>query len=1558
LGEGEDKIMPFIPDKLTDRFIPDKPLGRFIPDEPQYYRPPQVGLLELEEREREKEWKKKSLAEKGLEIGIKGIKQQLKIYRDITSATAYTAAGIIKGATLNYIQPEKWLEEVEKRTGVKPEISKEVAEITGQFVGAVVPIGVTARAVSGALKVGNILKGVRPILQRVVQSGITGGLYGFAKKPEEEEKQSRLHNALDDTAYFIAFTGAGVLFDKAIRYYKLGKTDLYNSLRQDIINKFTSNGATTEKATQMTDIGLQEVIKTGGGWEKVKKSDIKQMRDAIKKGHKIVVGVEKPPEPEPTHTERATRPTEVVTEVPKEVVAEIPKEEVIPVKPKEKLKVEKVKVVPAKKGLEILPRKEQLLTQIQEALAKAPSDTPFSNTPKITFQIDGGAKIYNAKSSLQQFYDIIKRQPEVEVIGVEEKKKAIPRPIASRQEKMDKLLKTDLPGYYTDGRAIIKGIPPSKFKFDKYEGRGVGADRMKEHLNQPTEPATKLYYYSEDPSFGVGVSPTPMAMKESFVVFKSPIGYNVYEQSRLNIISNRFPNASFGISKKGSLIAYVDKEPVAVLMGVKLSESTEIGVVKEPPLRELAEKSGLIETEIPKEVEGKKPLAQYSISPEDYKKVIAGESTGRMLPSRKVIPPVTATKEPIEWEKTPLWQVNLGRNITGVFEREIGPSLQVSKRMKTWLGVYYPMLGESGTIRVRSIADETTLNHETGHFLDDVLGKYPIEKRGDLRDELIKVAKYIRPFEEGYQEVVSPTTGKITKAMDTYTKYRRSRSELFADYVSVYTAEPEMVKSLSPKFTGIVESEISKDKEFKYIVDKLREFQSAFKPIKDFVNLGRKIPELEPLLTEWERKVNPISAFWRREVGDKIWNIMKSLGQRLSELPVGRELAESRGLPSQVFELLRQRLKLIKGQQARFTEEIIKPISKLTKEEQQGIAERLMQWDLRGKTNTDLDLLTEEARKEIAVWGNESRKAGLLNDAVFWDNVGQYFPFMYSTKEFDVNKSKLGYFPSKAIKANLSGVKHKLTDVEFGMRVLEAQLGTWPSAKKKIAEYTKSKLAEIGRKAREEMGLIKTAAYPLQKRISQLIEAVYTVKTMNAIAKVPGIIGDKTTPRYAQMPTGKKYGQLSGQYVPENLVRYVNDWTKMPGDLAKIVNAVISVFKTFKVPMDPSAASRNIINNIITAYLNDVPIQNPVVLAKGISSFVSGDNIYKSLRDNGLYNNTYSSEELQRLSFIAEDPENIWGKMLENVLKVYNVPGKAYGVVEDIFKTAAARYAIDNGASILQAIKLADKCFYDYSQVSKIVEVVRKFPLPFITWTAKTLPRLIETAVRRPEKLIIILGIITSYNAMSRISLGITKEDEERLKPDYIRGKTVLLLPFRDKDGRLQWIDLSYLMPWEGFMPIQKGKLGIPLMVTMGNPFISLYNCYILNHDPFYGVIVKEGTPESEAERLQSQYLLKSLGPTLFTMRIPKIIKSITTPEQPYKQELGQILLGELVGIRFVKDISEYREKILGKIDKLKAMALSNVKKRLKSGEISEKEHDELVMEIQKEHEANIKLRR
>lgn len=838
------------------------------------------------------------------------------------------------------------------------------------------------------------------------------------------------------------------------------------------------------------------------------------------------------------------------------------------------------------------------------------------------------------------------------------------------------------------------------------------------------------------------------------------------------------------------------------------------------------------------------------------------------------LPPETATPDVVEFKQPEPFHAEAGRDITKVYEEQFGIPLEVRQKLPGALGRFYPTIDESGklteaSITVRTLENLRTLAHETGHYLDFYLGQAFSGRKGatpargiltynnDLREELIKVSEQ--------PDIRGPIQGS-----DKQVAYRRSSKELIADYISAYYKNPDTTKELSPEFTRIFEQAYATDPQVKYTVDKVRQWDEAFTPVKEFSDALESVPTLRAYIEGTDQgftePANILQRFWRNTIGDRVWAGVENVVDRIGQTRAGRFLVEDRGLPKEVDQILDARRKLIAGQQLRIDEELIRPLAELTPEEQKAVAKSLQVFEPTGEQ------LTEATRTELARWGKEARALGLLGDETFWNNVGQYFPYMYSSKEFGDNAKNYGYVNWKQLRSDMSGFKHRYTDAEFGTRVLTAKrldaLARAKAAGEVLenppvdpATLTPAQLKQAGRDARDDMGLITTAAYPVKKRLDQMIQAVYSTRAWDMMADVPGLASpfavDKT---WVKIPEAPSYGKLGGMYVNQTVAQEV-----LAGpQFATTMQRISSIWKTLKVPYNPAALGRNLMTNTIVMWMGDTPIYNPAVVSRGLQSYASSDDTYKALRDAGLYNFTYSRVELQKLALVSDG--GTWDEVLKNIVTAYEKPSQIYGAVEDLSKTVMARYAMDQGATPQEAVKYADKWLFDYAKASIAVETGRKGPFPFLTWSAKMFPRLIETTIRKPEKFIILTAAIAGANAVTRNELGITEDQAEAFKPAYLqeRGTSTLLLPSLDPNGQYQYVDLSYILPWGSWLQsFGQGGL-IPQALQPSNPLTILYNGYITNYDPFFREpIAPDYLPAGERLKLQTEYVARGFLPNL-----------------------------------------------------------------------------------------------
>ena len=133
------------------------------------------------------------------------------------------------------------------------------------------------------------------------------------------------------------------------------------------------------------------------------------------------------------------------------------------------------------------------------------------------------------------------------------------------------------------------------------------------------------------------------------------------------------------------------------------------------------------------------------------------------------------------------------------------------------------------------------------------------------------------------------------------------------------------------------------------------------------------------------------------------------------------------------------------------------------------------------------------------------------------------------------------------------------------------------------------------------------------------------------------------------------------------------------------------------------------------------------------------------------------------------------------------------------------------GGSADDAYLRAQEYLFDYGDVPDIVRGARQSPLgiPFLTFQYKVLPILAKTALRNPMRFAPYVALSYALPALFMSAFDIDDDEYEAIKtsmPDYIRGNPGLIpLPARDAEGRLQFLDTSYLYPWGSFTNLING---------------------------------------------------------------------------------------------------------------------------------------------------------
>ena len=369
---------------------------------------------------------------------------------------------------------------------------------------------------------------------------------------------------------------------------------------------------------------------------------------------------------------------------------------------------------------------------------------------------------------------------------------------------------------------------------------------------------------------------------------------------------------------------------------------------------------------------------------------------------------------------------------------------------------------------------------------------------------------------------------------------------------------------------------------------------------------------------------------------------------------------------------------------------------------------------------------------------------------------------------------------------------------------------------------------------------------------------------------------------FEQLPASKRYGKLAGAFVRREIFEDLTGAFKLQSGSESTMEKILGdagimakagrFFKVSKTAANlPAGHVRNFISALINAYMADVPMTR---LAPGIKDMISDYKnegpIKKIMEKYGVLGSSFAANEMAQVEveFIEAQKRtrtdgemnwmgtafqwgNTWGR--KGLKKIVDY----YGLGDDLVKMIVIDDAINRrGMTPSEAVALAEDSIFDYSLVSSNVRYLRNAAtgIPFATYLTKSVPFILKTAVNRPWKFLpfVILG-----NAMAEWTKSAFDWDEDDMKaarialPEHLREKdtnlmfgnwvpaSILPLPYKDEAGRLQFYDLSYVMPWGQMSQLitefGTGEIakGVKTLGLFGSPMANIISVIQTGIDPF-----------------------------------------------------------------------------------------------------------------------------
>lgn len=394
----------------------------------------------------------------------------------------------------------------------------------------------------------------------------------------------------------------------------------------------------------------------------------------------------------------------------------------------------------------------------------------------------------------------------------------------------------------------------------------------------------------------------------------------------------------------------------------------------------------------------------------------------------------------------------------------------------------------------------------------------------------------------------------------------------------------------------------------------------------------------------------------------------------------------------------------------------------------------------------------------------------------------------------------------------------------------------------------------------------------------------------------------------------KRYGKLAGLYVPGavwNDIRQLANERIAP--LGETYGTVLRAWKISKTALSPAVHMSNIMANVMLADWHDIGARHLLgalrtmlrqgtdpAAAKLIADFEDAggshgmwvlsevqrdqlrpllDDLERQMANQSDANSLVGvSAALQAMlsgklreawtAAAGSKPARLGAKGIEKMMDTYNA--------EDVvFRLGAFIKAREDGLSDAQAGRFARRSFMDYHITAPWIQLMRHTAFPFISFTYRALPLLLDTAVNRPHKLLKLALVMGMLNAIGYALSGGNEDRERRRLPPEKQGRILagvapklLRMPWNDAQGSPVFLDIRRFVPLGDIVDLGAGHAAVPILPALmpGGP-LMIAGELLFNRSVFTGRdIVKDTDTAAETYRKALDHLYKAGAPNFVAL--------------------------------------------------------------------------------------------
>lgn len=432
-----------------------------------------------------------------------------------------------------------------------------------------------------------------------------------------------------------------------------------------------------------------------------------------------------------------------------------------------------------------------------------------------------------------------------------------------------------------------------------------------------------------------------------------------------------------------------------------------------------------------------------------------------------------------------------------------------------------------------------------------------------------------------------------------------------------------------------------------------------------------------------------------------------------------------------------------------------------------------------------------------------------------------------------------------------------------------------------IPEGVRRQLGEV----RDQPGFVAAHTIAEQARVVANHEFLDAIRQNPEWAKPALTEAELASGEWTRLPGDKtKWGPLADHFVTKDVAKEVAESIRLRQDWEKVLDRLVGMWKYSKVVLNPAAIGRNTMSSAILADFGGLHPYRLDAYAAGARDLANRGGYVAEAKAQGLFRTNFAWNELGQLSegILRSTEGNGILRVLDGIRDLTEAarartgisPAKLYGAVENFYRYNLFRFGREElGLSPKDARRYALKYAIDYQVVSPAVGFLRRVPVlgtPFVTFASKAIPLTLETLARHPLRVLKYPALVYGVQKLAEAQIGQKPEETEaQRKLGEMSAARYALLPVRDKDGRAQYLDLGYILPFGDLLELADALQGegrranISFLPIVTNPAFAIAEV-LLNRSSFTGKdLAGPADTGVEAFRKKVEHLANAWGPSL-----------------------------------------------------------------------------------------------